>query len=104
MFVAILDAEPDGHVAKSAIFPTLALAEDHVARFLSSFPNAFATDLPGGPIHRWKIDFVLKVITLFSPISEARVELPVIKAVRALADRMGPMAVADIEVFLGPAP
>lgn len=103
-FVAILAAEPDGHVAKFAHFPTLALAQAHVDRFVSAYPDAFATDTPGLPWARWKIDFITNTILGFPVEVPVVVELPVILALRDLADRLGPQAVADIEVHLGPRP
>lgn len=66
-FVAILDAEPGGRVAKFKTFPTLPEAATHVANLIGMFPDGFVVAEPAGPWSHWLINMAAKTITIDPP-------------------------------------
>ncbi len=66
-FVAIMEATPEGRVAKYQGFLTQAEADAHVVLFAVRHPDAFTAPLPADPISHWLIDMGAKTITIVPP-------------------------------------
>lgn len=61
-WLAIMDAAPDGSVAKYKEFLTQVEANAHVAVYVDSYPSAFAVEAPSEFFYEWRVDMVAKTI------------------------------------------
>ncbi len=68
-FAAILEATPEGRVAKHMQFETLLEAQEHVAFWKGLFPSskAFAVAAPAAPLTHWLVDMVAKTVVIDVP-------------------------------------
>ena len=100
-FLAIMAATPEGRVAKYMDFATKVEAETHVERFLGAWPDAFTLRKPAFPRAHWLVDMRAKTVTSDPPAPRPEIPEPKeTRAIRALAARLDPAAVAEINSIL----
>ena len=66
-FLAIVDANPAGRVAKYQDFDTSEDAATHVEFVKDSFPDAFSVANPGGGFGNWRINMANRTIAIDPP-------------------------------------
>ncbi len=110
-FTAMLDATPEGRVAKQTSFDTMLEAQAHVAFWLGLFPAslAFALAAPAAPLTHWLVDMAAGSITIdvppppdFDAIDQATVDALLLDSgvMRALAQALF-QVVNDVRVLKG---
>lgn len=89
MFVAIMDTDANGRVAKYQEFPDLAAAEAHVDKFRDRYPQAFAAPMPAENFGDWKVNPAAKRISIeMRPPEQPRAEGGLSAQMKALAARV----------------
>lgn len=84
MFVAIMKYNTENRVEKYKLFENLQGAQDHVLGFLGSFPDAFAAQMPEGPVSEWLVDPDAETVSRFVSLTDQQA-----KAIAAAAELTG---------------